>query len=180
MLKKIAKTYLRIVETICVVLLFMIFSLMVIQVVCRLFTIGQNFTEELARICFCIMVFFGAPLAMAEGADISVDMLYKVLPKPAQKVLGIIVNVGVIGFAAFCIRSLITFTSVNKGVTAFSMTWIQMNWIYYAMLVGFAFLAIVGAVKLIQVVKGQPETIDINAEEKAEVQKKEGELDLGI
>ena len=75
MLKKIAKTYLRIVETICVVLLFMIFSLMVIQVVCRLFTIGQNFTEELARICFCIMVFFGAPLAMAEGADISVDML---------------------------------------------------------------------------------------------------------
>ena len=117
---------------------------------------------------------------MAEGADISVDMLYKVLPKPAQKVLGIIVNVGVIGFAAFCIRSLITFTSVNKGVTAVSMTWIQMNWIYYTMLVGFAFLAIVGVVKLIQVVKGQPETIDINAEEKAEVQKKEGELDLGI
>ena len=48
------------------------------------------------------------------------------------------------------------------------------------MLVGFVFLAIVGAVKLIQIVKGQADTIDINAEEKATVQKEEGELDLGI
>lgn len=180
MFKKIAKAYLRIVETICVVLLFVIFALMVIQVVCRLFTIGQNFTEELARICFCMMVFFGAPLAMAEGADISVDMLFKVLPKPAQKVLGIIVNLGVIAFAAFCIRSLITFTFVNQGVTAVSMTWIQMNWIYYTMMIGFVFLLLVSIVKLIQVLRGQSDTMDINAEEKANAQKEEGELDLGI
>lgn len=52
MFHKIARGYLKTVEGICITLLFIIFLLMVIQVVCRLFTIGQNFTEELARICF--------------------------------------------------------------------------------------------------------------------------------
>ncbi len=61
MFKKIAHGYLKIVEGICITLLFIIFLLMVIQVVCRLLTIGQNFTEELARICFCLMIFLGAP-----------------------------------------------------------------------------------------------------------------------
>ena len=56
MFHKIARGYLKTVEGICITLLFIIFLLMVIQVVCRLFTIGQNFTEELARICFCLMI----------------------------------------------------------------------------------------------------------------------------
>ena len=53
MFKKIARGYLKIVESICVCLLFLILLCMCIQIGCRLLTIGQNFTEELS-FCCCI------------------------------------------------------------------------------------------------------------------------------
>ena len=74
-MKKVGKMYLKVVETISVFLMAMILLLMVIQIVCRLFTIGQNFTEELARLCFSLMIFIAAPLCLTEGADICVDMV---------------------------------------------------------------------------------------------------------
>ena len=52
MFKKIARAYLKIAETICVILLVIIMVCMCIQIACRLLTIGQNFTEELCRLCF--------------------------------------------------------------------------------------------------------------------------------
>ena len=70
-MKQIARWYLKIVEAICVCLLLVILGCMCIQIVCRLFTIGQNFTEELSRLSFSLLIFLGAPLALAEGADIS-------------------------------------------------------------------------------------------------------------
>lgn len=80
-MKQIARWYLKIVEAICVCLLLVILGCMCIQIVCRLFTIGQNFTEELSRLSFSLLIFLGAPLALAEGADISVDMVVNILPK---------------------------------------------------------------------------------------------------
>ena len=47
-MKQIARWYLKIVEAICVCLLLVILGCMCIQIACRLFTIGQNFTEELS------------------------------------------------------------------------------------------------------------------------------------
>ena len=57
MLKKIAHWYLKIVETVCVFLLLLILSCMCIQISCRLLTIGQNFTEELSRLSFSLLIF---------------------------------------------------------------------------------------------------------------------------
>lgn len=180
MLKKIAKIYLRIVEVICVALLCVILGCMCIQIFCRLLTIGQSFTEELSKICFCLLVFTGAPLALAEGADIAVDMVFNALPKAAQRILDIVVNLFIAVFAGFCIKSLCVFTAANVGVTAVSMTWIQMNWIYYWMMGSFGCLAVVAIVKAIAAALGKPVTIDINKAAKAKSAAEEKELDLGI
>ena len=51
-MKQIARWYLKIVEAICVCLLLVILGCMCFQIACRLFTIGQNFTEELSRLAF--------------------------------------------------------------------------------------------------------------------------------
>ncbi len=180
MLNKFARGYLKVVETICVCLLFMILICMCIQISCRLLTIGQNFTEELSRICFCILVFLGAPLAYAEGADIAVDMLVNALPAMARRVIEALVNVLVAVFCLLCIRSLVTFTGSNKGVTAVSMTWIRMNWLYYMFMASFGCMFIVALAKLAAVVRGRSQVLDINAEEKERARQEEKEVDLGL
>ncbi len=178
--KKIATLYLKIVEFICVLMLCIVLLCMVIQIGCRLFTIGQSFTEELARICFNIMIYAGAPLALAEGADICVDMIVNMLPALAQRIINIFVNILVAIFGVMCVRSLITFTASNVGVTAVSMTWFKMNWVYYTMMVSFVCLSIVAVVKAIDCILNKPETLDINEKEKQQMAEEEEELDLGI
>ena len=180
MLKKIAHWYLKIVETICVFLLCVMLGCMCIQIGCRLLTIGQNFTEELARLSFSLLIFLGAPLALAEGADIAVDMVVNALPAPVKRGVDVLVNVLIAVFSAFCIRSLITFTKSNVGVTAVSMTWIKMNWLYYTFMFSFGCLFVVAAAKGIATIAGRPAVLDINAEEKAREKAEEKEVDLGI
>ena len=170
-MKQIARWYLKIVEAICVCLLLVILGCMCIQIACRLFTIGQNFTEELSRLAFSLLIFLGAPLALAEGADISVDMIVNILPKGIRRVVDTLVNLLIAVFACLCMRSLVTFIGSNKGVTAVSMTWIKMNWLYYA------FFAVV---KAVMSALGKNECFDINAEEKEQARKEESEVDLGI
>lgn len=180
MMEKIARGYLKIVETICVFLLFMILVCMCIQIGCRLLTIGQNFTEELSRICFCILIFLGAPLAYAEGADIAVDMVVNALPSMARRVIEALVNILVAVFCVLCMRSLVTFIGSNKGVTAVSMTWIQMTWLYYAFFASFGCMLIVALTKLVAVVRGRSQVLDINADEKEKARQAEKEMDLGL
>lgn len=91
-----------------------------------------------------------------------------------------LVNLLIAVFACLCMRSLVTFIGSNKGVTAVSMTWIKMNWLYYAFFVSFAFLAVVAVVKAVMSALGKNECFDINAEEKEQVRKEESEVDLGI
>lgn len=179
-MKQIARWYLKIVEAICVCLLLVILGCMCIQIVCRLFTIGQNFTEELSRLAFSLLIFLGAPLTLTEGADISVDMVVNILPKGIRRVVDTLVNLLIAVFACLCMRSLVTFIGSNKGVTAVSMTWIKMNWLYYAFFVSFAFLAVVAVVKAVMSALGKNECFDINAEEKEQARKEESEVDLGI
>ncbi|MCC8127542.1 MAG: TRAP transporter small permease subunit [Clostridiales bacterium] len=180
MVKKIAHWYLKIVETISVCLLFLILICMCIQIVCRLLTIGQSFTEELARLAFNVVVYLSAPLVLAEGADISVDMVVNLLPAVLQKVISIFVNVLIAVFGVLCVRSLITLTASNVGVTAVSMTWIKMNWLYYTFMFSFGCLSVVSVMKAIACIMDKPQTIDINAEEKEKQRLEEEGLDLGI
>lgn len=180
MLKKLARCYLKAVETVCVFLLALILLCMCIQISCRIFTVGQNFTEELSRISFSLLIFLGAPLALAEGADIAVDMVVNILPPALQRVVGVLVNVLTAVFSLLCIRSLITFTGSNQGVTAVSMTWIRMNWVYNAFMCSFACMFVISAVKAFSVLRGTSQIMDINAEAKEKASREGKEADLGI
>lgn len=175
MLKKIAHWYLKTIETICVFLLLLILACMCLQIICRIFTIGQNFTEELSRLSFSLLIFLGAPLVMAEGADIAVDMLVNNLPYAVKKYTNIFVNFLIVIFCIFCIRSLITFIGSNAGVTAVSLTWVKMNWLYSLFLFSFFCLLITTIVKVIAAFKGKKQTLDIHEREISEK-----EVDLGL
>jgi len=179
-MKKVGKMYLKVVETISVFLMAMILLLMVIQIVCRLFTIGQNFTEELARLCFSLMIFIAAPLCLTEGADICVDMVVAKLPLKVRKAVDVFAFSLIAIFSFIALYSEILVMKTNVDVTAVSMTWIQMNWLYAAFTLSFGFLFVTSIWKIIATLKNEPQTYDINADEKAKAIEKAKELDLGI
>ena len=83
-------------------------------------------------------------------------------------------------FSVLAFRSELTVISANKSVTAVSMTWIKMNWLYYAFLVSFALLFVVAIVKIVMVLTGRPQIMDINEEEKKRALAEAKEMDLGI
>ena len=180
MFKKIARAYLKIAETICVILLVIIMVCMCIQIACRLLTIGQNFTEELCRLCFSLMIFIGAPLCLAEGADIVVDMVVNALPPAVRRVTDFISNALIAFFSVLAIRSQWNVIQTNKGVTAVSMTWIKMNWLYTAFLISFVCLFIVAVCKAVAALLGRSQTIDINAAAKAKAIQEAKEMDIGL
>lgn len=180
MFKKIARIYLKIAETICVILLAIIMVCMCIQIGCRLLTIGQNFTEELCRLCFSLMIFIGAPLCLAEGADIVVDMVVNALPPSVKRVTDVISNALIAFFSILAIRSEWNVIQTNSGVTAVSMTWIKMNWLYTAFLISFVCLFIVAVCKAVAAILGREQTIDINAAAKAKAIQEAKEMDIGI
>lgn len=180
MYKKWIQWYLRIVEIVCVTLLILILGCMCIQIVCRLFSIGQSFTEELSRMSFSLMIFIGMPLALSEGADIAVDMLVNLMPPTLRRGLDLLVNLLTALFGIFCIRSLVTFMGSNKGVTAISLTFIKMNWLYGTFLFSFLCLLITSLIKMYAIFTGRKQTFDIHEKEKEEEKLREKEVDLGI
>ncbi len=179
-LRKVARIYLRIVEIICVALLLLILGCMCIQIVCRIFSIGQNFTEELSRLCFSLMIFVGAPLALAEGEHIAVDMVVKLMPKKVRRGIEAFASALIAVFCAFCMKSQLVVIGSNQNVRAVSMTWIHMNWLYVTFFLSFAVMFVVSVVMMVRTILGKEATLDIHKEEKELAKKQESEVDLGL
>lgn len=179
-LQKVAKIYLRIVEIICVALLILILGCMCVQIVCRIFSIGQNFTEELSRLCFSLMIFVGAPLALAEGEHIAVDMVVKLMPVKVRRGIEALASALTAVFCVLCMKSQLVVIGSNLDVRAVSITWIHMNWLYVTFFLSFAVMLVISAVTMVCAVLGKSTTLDIHKEEKELARKQESEVDLGL
>ena len=107
-------------------------------------------------------------------------MLVNSMPAGVRRVVETLGNVLVAVFACVAIKGFTVFIKANKGVTAVSMTWIKMNWLYCAFLVSFGLLALVAVVKAVCAVLGKPQTLDINAEAKKKAAEAEKELNLDL
>ncbi len=165
-LKKLSYLYLKAVELICIALLLVILGCMLIQISCRLLVISQSFTEELSRICFCILVFVGSPLALAEGLHIVVDMLVRKANPFTRKLIYALDGIFIDLFAIFSIIGMLTMMKSSTQTTAVALPWIKMNWVYSLILVSFFFLFIVSSVQIYLALAGKETTIDMNAAEK--------------
>jgi TRAP-type C4-dicarboxylate transport system permease small subunit len=164
-MKIFARRFLFLLEWICIVCLIMIALVIGLQMFCRTFAIGISWTEELARLAFCIMSFIGAPLALAEGLHIAVDMVVNHLPKTLRSGAEILISSVIAVFSVFCIRSGFLNLAAYKGVAAVSMEWFQMNWIYTALMVSFVILFVISCVRIINVVRGKPLVMFIHENE---------------
>jgi TRAP-type C4-dicarboxylate transport system permease small subunit len=175
-MKTIAEQFLRLIEWICVVCLITIALVIGLQMFCRTFAIGISWTEELARLAFCMMSFIGAPLALAEGLHIAVDMVVDRLRGKLRAGAEILISMVIAAFSIFCIRSGFLNLAAYKNVAAVSMEWLQMNWIYTGIMISSAILLIISMVRIVNTVRGRPLTLIIHVNETLP----EEELELNI
>ena len=164
-MKKISVIVLKIIEAICMILLVLVFSLITVQVVCRFTPLTLTWTEELARICFVTMSFLAAPLCLAEGAHVAVDMLVNALPAKLRRVIEALVHVLVCVFSAMFIKSMLANLGPNEGVKTVTMSWFPINWVFA-----------ISAIQTVCVLLGKEDTLVI-------LEKKEENLteeDLGL
>lgn len=167
-MKKIPKKILLLIDAICVGLLVLILLCIGTQIICRTFEIGISWTEELARMSFIFMSFLGAILALAEGSHIVIDVILNRLPKKAKVVLDIFVNLIVMTFMTIGIKGVFANLKSYKGVTAVSMMWFKMNYIYIAIFVAFIIIIITCIVRMVCIIKGNDPNYCILPEEERE------------
>ena len=98
---------------------------------------SASWTEEIARYLLICMVFVGVSAAVRTSRHIHVDFLYRLIPRPAGRVLATLVDVVKIVFFAFA--TVLTWQMMEKMVN-YKMTIIDlpMNLVYGVCMFGFA------------------------------------------
>ena len=175
-MKKVFASVLKLIDALCVFLLFLIFFFIALQIFCRFTPLSLTWTEELARVCFVVMSYLAAPLCLAEGSHIAVDMVVNHLPKGLQRVVNVIIQLVICVFCVAFIRSSFVNLASNVGVTTVTMSWLPMNWIYTAEIVAFALTFVVSAIQLCAAAAGRTATLSVMAPAESNIT----EEDLGL
>lgn len=91
--------FLKIIMALSSLILFVVTFL---QVIFRfLFKYPLPWSQDIIRICFVYLVFFGAAYCVKERAHLNVDVLLTALSPKARKGLELVINIGLLGFCIF-------------------------------------------------------------------------------
>lgn len=97
--------------------------------------------DEVARYTMIWLTFLGAGLALRQGAHVAITNLQDALPGPAQRTLRLLLLLAMLAFFAFMIRVGIDYMG-RSGFQRSAALRLPMAWVYAAMPVGFALLAV--------------------------------------
>ncbi len=159
--KNLSRALLKVIDIICVCLLSLIFFSITIQIFCRFTSLSLTWTEEFARVCFIAMSYLAAPLCLAEGSHIAVDMLTNILPKTMRRIVEASVHILVCFFCVVFIKSMTVNLGTNVGVSTVTMTWLKLNWIYSLEIVTIALTFTISAIQGILAILGKENTITL-------------------
>ena len=127
------------------VLLLTVMTVLVFTQVCLRFLLGLGYgwIDEIARLCFIWLVYFGAVVGMQRGLHIRVEMFVNLAPPPLRPVL---LLVGDLMLALFCLAMAWHGTELVLSTLQFSFllpsTGLSMFWAYMVIPVSFALQAV--------------------------------------
>jgi TRAP-type transport system small permease protein len=140
-------------EKVLAVLVTVMLVLMIVQVISRyIFGKPLSFTEEAARLVFIWVVFLGAAEAFRRKTTISIDVLFKILPRKVQKAIEGLNSVVIAGVLAMLILSGIKVVKATSHVDLITVP-LPASFVYLAVPVAcaimliYAFWNLVGWVK---------------------------------
>lgn len=135
LMKPYVKTLEKSIEVLNVVLLVVLVLFVALQVIFRSIGFAAPWTEEMARFAFVYITFFGSVLVLKEGGHIVIDFVISRFPVKIKRVMDIIINLSVAAFLILIISGGKSTLQVNKVVTAASLSWFKMNYVYGGVLV---------------------------------------------
>lgn len=152
-MKKVIDIYKEIMTGVGVICLIGFILCVLIQVISRTFLpTAPNWTEEGARFLFIFMVAFAGNTAVLNDEYVGVDMLVEVFPKGLQKMIHLIIYVGLLAFSAFIFfvsvlgaDGLLAITPVSMVSTALEL---PMKKVYISMVILFGFYIVSFALRI--------------------------------
>ncbi len=141
-LQKFDALLMKAVELISVALLASIALMMAVQIVSRLFRIGLQWPEEMARFAFVGVTFCGSALALYRNKHIVVDMLLTKLGRTPRLVLEVLAQLCVAAFSSVAIYGILLTIESAKGVHANSLVWFEYNYLYWLVFVSLVLIVL--------------------------------------
>ena len=121
----------RIIEWINAILLFMIFAIIVMEILFRgVLRIPISWTDELSRSVYIIMVFLGASLALRDRSHITVDIVIRLIPESAKLVLRIISSLLMFPFIVFMVLGAVESMRRFWTIAIATVRWLTMGHLY--------------------------------------------------
>jgi TRAP-type C4-dicarboxylate transport system permease small subunit len=144
------RAYDRILETVVVLMMAAIVVIMGAQVVAR-YVFGHPFVwaEEISTYLFVWIVFLGSGLAFQRRAHIALDYFVRRLPSSVFAKLHLLLSLVVLAFLGLLAYQGLNFIGANRGVPAYTTTWVGLDTAYAAGTVG-ALVMIVGLLRAIR------------------------------
>jgi TRAP-type C4-dicarboxylate transport system permease small subunit len=133
----------KLLDNLCVLFLIGLVLTVALQVIFR-YTIhfSAPWTEEVARFLYVYLTFIGSAIVMKEGNHIVVDVLLNRLPLSIRRWVGMLIQVSILVFLIEFIVGNMQMTAINSQVTAASMIWFKMSYLYLGMNLGAILMAI--------------------------------------
>lgn len=125
---------------------FAVFWAMALAVFLQFFTryvLNDSFawTEEIAIYCLVVTVFLGSAMCVRLSRHIQVDLIYRMLPRPAGRALATFVDIVCVVFYAYAAWLVWRYSSI---ISTERMTTIDLpkSIVFYAVLAGFVLMAL--------------------------------------
>lgn len=135
-MKSFENIVIRILEVMTTTILILLVLFTACQVIFRSIGISAPWTEEMARFCYIYITFFGSILLIKEKGHIVVDFLLNHLSKNKRRIMNIIIDLIILLFLAIAIFGGINTIKVNSVVSAASLKWFKMNYVYGGVFLG--------------------------------------------
>ena len=144
------RAYDRCLEALVVLMMTTMVVIMAAQVVARyIFTNPFVWAEEIAAYLFIWIVFLASGLAFQRRAHIALDYLLRMLPRAVFRSLHFALSVVVLLFLVLLGYQGIWFVEAQRGVAAYTTTWVGLSTAYAAATAG-ALVMIVGLLRTIR------------------------------
>ncbi len=110
--------------------------------------IGVPWTEELSRLVFLYLAFFGSAIALREGTFISVDTFPLLLKGRARAALDLAITIFSLVFLVVMLWGSLFMTRLAWPTVLSTVGWISNGWLYVSMDVSFALMILytIGAI----------------------------------
>lgn len=152
---KFKKAYTEILSHVGAVLLAGIVIDICVEIISRRLNISLTWTEELARYLFVLLCFTVWPAVILRGSDIVISFLFDKMPLGTRRILLGVMHIVMAAVLVIVFYSAIRLNRVLGNVSAVSMMWLKMRYIYLIVAFDVISALVMNVIRGIEIITGR-------------------------